>query len=590
MRTKDRPPRLFNDNKGTFIVIRKKKKKVKKYINTNIEKSILTNIFVNTRLGRKKRARKPTNVAVLSKIGPSMEANLPPGLRTQLQMMRLQSWLTHVGPLLQGAQVSAALGQRPGNIVNVNVPGAQAAAAAQAPAQARPRIAPQMAQNVVVAPLPRARANVIDAPLGPAMPPAQYEQFRAQPPQEPPRRTTLQLFPEDNTIRADPPGPIPQVAPGQPGPTTPQPPLVTLVDNNRQPAPPAPKEEPRAETTVNMIEDNTPAATRDSAEKIGQYESMIQNGQQELANDFIQTVEIGTPLNTPILVQLYPASTSTKARQYEISDLINIKNDKEVWDNLARATPDIEIRDGDSSQFIMWMFMSSKQGRDILKRIVDDINAAKQEKEKTGQTAAERRLTKEDAKEVIDDVVRSIVMQQSKLGNGSKRPRRGLWDYEINEIMAQYKKYGWLGCVSADQVKGLDPGKHKTVSCIVNTSPTNKPGRHWTAIFIDIGRDKSANFFDSFGVDPEPEIAAGTKALVDKMKPRTLLRYRINRVRSQSWSSDTCGWQCIRWLADMYAGVPFADATGFNKIIHAPKMGEARVAALKAQIKKFGYI
>ncbi|MHB1097802.1 MAG: hypothetical protein ACYC3F_16710 [Gemmatimonadaceae bacterium] len=538
---KTRPPRIFYDNRGPFVILSKKKKKVKKYINTNIEKSILTNIFINSQIRKKAKKRRPGPKSMkMAPIDSSAEdLNLPKGLRDQLALLRMRNYVTQANPIIQALQkplninlVTGQMGQ-PGTFKQVQLPGpAPARPARRAPA---PPTAPAPAPVPAPAPIRRIRALT------------KIRQFRA-PTQVRPK---LQLFsgPAPAMTTGD-PGPIQFVAPGQPGPTIPKPPLVDLVENAPIVITPGKEEAPietqPAQPNPNL---NVPApVSSDPGEPVP--------GEDKLGYELRKTVD------------------DPEKQAYTFYDVIGKLGLTAVGPTIG---VNFEMRQRNDELEINRAILKNNKGKILVNKTYEYISKNPD-------------ISIAQAKNHFSKVILPEFQSMMRTPVGYGKVMRGLWDFEIDQMMAPYKKYGWLGCVSADQLGALNPGRHRIVSFIVNTSRAKDPGKHWCAGFVDARNDKSANFFDSYGKDPSPEIAAGLKHLVDKMNPRTLLRYRINRVRAQSWSTDTCGWHCVRWLLDMYAGAPFAACTGFDKIINNVKEGEARVGALKKKIKKFGYI
>ena len=71
-------------------------------------------------------------------------------------------------------------------------------------------------------------------------------------------------------------------------------------------------------------------------------------------------------------------------------------------------------------------------------------------------------------------------------------------------------------------------------ACVVNTDPSNEPGRHWCSIFIN--QHGTGEFFDSYGNHPSHY----GKAFVDFLN-RHCKRWTYNNVGLQGPFSATCG-------------------------------------------------
>ena len=176
--------------------------------------------------------------------------------------------------------------------------------------------------------------------------------------------------------------------------------------------------------------------------------------------------------------------------------------------------------------------------------------------------------------------------QQKALGKG-KDIERGLSTDEINNYMRKYKNY--LGTVPRNQIhllRNYISPKQRKIAFIANTDPSNKPGRHWVAVYIDA--DKSINYFDSFGRPMPFDVRLQLKKIVDKMKPATLLKEKCNRFKLQG-STNNCGFFAMKFCIDMFNGKPFIDATPFGKISKTLK-SEKEIRQFKEKMgKPFGY-
>ncbi len=102
---------------------------------------------------------------------------------------------------------------------------------------------------------------------------------------------------------------------------------------------------------------------------------------------------------------------------------------------------------------------------------------------------------------------------------------------------------------------------------VCNTDPSDKPGRHWIAIYVD--EDGRGDFFDSFGCRPN--------ASFERYMNRQCLSWNFNDRQLQSIASKFCGHYCIYFCIARSSGVDmckivrrFTNDTGLNDmLVHA---------------------
>ena len=82
------------------------------------------------------------------------------------------------------------------------------------------------------------------------------------------------------------------------------------------------------------------------------------------------------------------------------------------------------------------------------------------------------------------------------------------------------------------------------------------------------------------------EFMHNIKYVIDKIKPDTYLKFKVNRVVQQSAKSSNCGLFSMKFLTDRFEGYPFKDCTKYNDV----KAGEKMANKLKKKFHKFGYI
>ena len=101
---------------------------------------------------------------------------------------------------------------------------------------------------------------------------------------------------------------------------------------------------------------------------------------------------------------------------------------------------------------------------------------------------------------------------------------------------------------------------------VCNTDPSDKPGRHWIAIYIEDGR---GDFFDSFGRRPNVDF--------ERYMNRHCVSWNFNDKQLQSIVSKFCGHYCIYFCILRSQGVDmckivrsFSSDTGLNDaLVHA---------------------
>jgi hypothetical protein len=183
---------------------------------------------------------------------------------------------------------------------------------------------------------------------------------------------------------------------------------------------------------------------------------------------------------------------------------------------------------------------------------------------------------------------------ESELGFGKIKDLRkdepyakGLWNYEIDEIMKDYKdKEGFLGVIPRD---GLDyiydkMEERKPLSFIMNTLGSNdKRVGHWVAINID---DDNVEYYDPLGDEPDDDFNEDIKSIVDKYNSSVFQKFKINKIKKQSDKTNTCGWHSMAFLVKRYNGEDFKDSTGYNDVIN----GEKNIKKVIKKYKKFGTI
>jgi len=188
----------------------------------------------------------------------------------------------------------------------------------------------------------------------------------------------------------------------------------------------------------------------------------------------------------------------------------------------------------------------------------------------------------------IDEVMgeRKLGLSEfSQEGLGKYSTDQGLSTNQINTIMKKHKNF--IGTVPRDKVFKLKnyvkPGD--SVGFVINTDPASKPGKHWVGVYIN---PNSVNYFDSFGRPCPSDIRLQLKYIVDKMKPKTLQKFKENRIKLQAVNTNNCGFFVMKFLKDMFSGKPFIEATPFGKISKTLQ-GEQQIKKFKETLKPFSW-
>ncbi len=186
----------------------------------------------------------------------------------------------------------------------------------------------------------------------------------------------------------------------------------------------------------------------------------------------------------------------------------------------------------------------------------------------------------------ISKALKDLHLEYDKF-KGSGKVGTGMTDQELDYIMKDEPYY--QNCISADEINTLKP--HKKMEFIINTDPKSGPGKHWCACFIDIDGEKEIDYYDPLADDPTERFKHDIqKYLVDKLDPKTLLKFKINKVVDQRSDTDTCGLMCVNFLKKRNRGVSFKDATGYvEPHINKTKQFEKEAMEIRRSAG-FGYI
>ena len=178
----------------------------------------------------------------------------------------------------------------------------------------------------------------------------------------------------------------------------------------------------------------------------------------------------------------------------------------------------------------------------------------------------------------------------AQIANGASYTGQGLTTGQIDNMLKPILKSRYLGTLPADFNRFLPNLKNnKRFGFVMNTDPSNKEGKHWIAVLVDMEDDMSVEYYDSFGREPSKKFMKELKKLIDKLKPSTYLKMKTNNIQVQNKNSQNCGWFAMKFLLDrLKMGKTFKDSTGYAQpIVDDSENGEFNINQLK---NKFGYI
>jgi hypothetical protein len=139
----------------------------------------------------------------------------------------------------------------------------------------------------------------------------------------------------------------------------------------------------------------------------------------------------------------------------------------------------------------------------------------------------------------------------------------GLYDEEISNMMKNVKTF--QGVIASDEIGTLRP--KPAISFVMNKDPRGAPGSHWVAVYIDTLMGKEVCYYDPLGNPPSESTRSSLKTLINEIDSRNMCKLKINTMKNQNSDSDSCGFQCIRFLKDMIGGMSFKKATGYSPTI-----------------------
>ena len=136
---------------------------------------------------------------------------------------------------------------------------------------------------------------------------------------------------------------------------------------------------------------------------------------------------------------------------------------------------------------------------------------------------------------------------------------------DIDRLMSNTA--GYRGTFSCDTLPSpLSSGDGRQRLMIVNTNPSDEPGEHWVALYVD-STGRRGEYFDSFGQRPATIFA-------DYMNNSCSDYWTYNKRQLQSIVSRVCGYYCVYFCMLRSVGIDmfkivnsFTSDTGFNDVL-----------------------
>lgn len=171
--------------------------------------------------------------------------------------------------------------------------------------------------------------------------------------------------------------------------------------------------------------------------------------------------------------------------------------------------------------------------------------------------AAQAPVERKDNLDINDD---EAIQPLPIISSGKKSGSCGMSNYQIDAAMEDEPMY--LKTISADEIPelyimaNLALDEYKQCGFIVNVDPRGVVDRqHWVAVYIDCDVENVCYYYDSFGEPPTPMIAAGLKALINKLDIPHYLAFEYNTIVNQDMNSSRCGIHCILTLTELFSGM-----------------------------------
>jgi len=161
----------------------------------------------------------------------------------------------------------------------------------------------------------------------------------------------------------------------------------------------------------------------------------------------------------------------------------------------------------------------------------------------------------------------------------------GLYDDEIQEIMKDdFNKF--CPVIMSDQISSLlkyVDYHTKQFGFIINTENSHQQGQHWIAIFIDVPLGEVC-IYNSLADPPTKIQIKGIKELVQKINPPYMMKLKWNHIKTQNDYSNNCGFFALRFIEQMYNGIPVNLGSQTGGVKDASINGEKSIEKFKDEL------
>jgi hypothetical protein len=187
-----------------------------------------------------------------------------------------------------------------------------------------------------------------------------------------------------------------------------------------------------------------------------------------------------------------------------------------------------------------------------------------------------------DKEEQLKEQQQPEQIQIQEQGNGKNVNDFGLWNYQIDKIMAPFKLY--IKAITLDElddmIKYIYDNKILIGSFILNI------GNHWTAIYFDFEKEFVLEYYDPFGEPPKNIIIKSFKDLILKFNIEVFVKFKINKIQQQDIKTSNCGWFTMYFLIMRYNNYTFKYITKFKDT----NKDEQNIEQLKDKYDNFGFL
>jgi hypothetical protein len=128
-------------------------------------------------------------------------------------------------------------------------------------------------------------------------------------------------------------------------------------------------------------------------------------------------------------------------------------------------------------------------------------------------------------------------------------------------VPIDFRKCSVSKLCNIDICNHMDNKEHK-LGMVFNTDESDKPGKHWISMFVDIlGKNLNGQsgiyYFDSFGEKPSEEINDLIHKIKGQGKTRNLEFVVSNNDKPFQNNGYSCGFYCLHFMENMIKEVPF---------------------------------